>query len=201
MKKVLSIAICYLLLACSVSFTTGCNQTPTEIVQSAVNGFTLTKTYVAAAKSMLPQITTLNPELAKEVTEYAALADANLDSLITIGNAWLAAPSGDKYQNLLNGLDALVANVDAKVLAAAKITNTQSQAQVLAGFTIASVVLHGVLVALKNKASSTQIKAIPKVTGRVQFEEIRQYLDREYARQELTAHGVDAGQVFSAIGL
>jgi hypothetical protein len=200
MKKILSISLCYVLLACAVASTTGC-ESPTQIVQQAVDGFKLTKTYVAAAQGLLPEIATLNPDLAKEVAEYGALASSNLDSLIKIGDTYLAAPSGDTYQSLLNGVDAFAASVDAKVLAVAKVSNTNSQAKVLAAITISSIVLHGILTALKSKASSAQLKAVPKVTGRVEFDQIRQYLNKEYARQELTARGYDADQVFTAAGI
>lgn len=201
MKKTCSVVLCYAMLACAMTFATGCAETPTQIVQQAVDGFTLTKTYVAATKGLLPELATLNPDLAKEVAEYAALADVNLDSLIKIGNAYLAAPTGGNYQVLLNGVDALAASVDAQVLAAAKITNSASQGKVLAGITIASVVLHGILVTLKSKAKSAQLKAIPKVAGRVDFNDVKQYVDRTYARQQLAAHGYNVDQVFAVVGL
>ena len=185
-KSQIAMLLVWALVCLSVPMMTGCtSKTPVEIAQDAVTGFTLGKTYVADARALLPQITTLNPELAKIVDQFSTIADQNLDSLIKLGNAYVALPSGDTYQALLNGVDAIVATVNASVLSVAKVTNPDSQAKVLAVMTVAASILQGVLVLLKQKANAAQLKAVPKIAGRIEFKQIKPYLNREYARQQL----------------
>ena len=180
--------------------TTGC-ASPTDVVQQAVTVFQTSKGFVATAEALIPELQQINPELAKEVSEYANLAGSNLDNLITAGNAYLAQPSGDKYQNILNGVDALTASVDAKVLAAAKISNPQSQQKVLAVLTIASVTAHAVLTVLQARASRAQLKAVPVISARVTLDQIKPYLNLDYARGEIAKQGYDAHSVLSLAGL
>ena len=199
-QKCTSIALMALMAVLPIAMT-GCGSA-TEVVQQAVNAFQAGKSLVATAQALVPELQTINPELAKEVSEYATFAGANLDSLITVGNAYLAAPSGDKYQNILNAADALTASVDSRVLAAAKITNPQSQARVLAVLTVASVSLHATLTILKASASKSQVKAMPAITARVDFQkEIVPLVDRAYAREQIAAHGYNADMVFLAAGM
>src|SRR6266550_2039137 len=42
----------------------------TDIVQKAVNVFSIGKQYVAAASSLVPELQQVNPQLAAEVSEY-----------------------------------------------------------------------------------------------------------------------------------
>jgi hypothetical protein len=167
--------------------TAGCSQQ--SVVQQALTVFTAGQQYVAAAQSLAPELQVINPELAKEVAEYADLAGKNLASLIAIANAYLAKPDAQGYQALLNGVDALTASIDQKVLAAAKISNPGSQAKVMAILAVAATSAHVVLGALQAKASKGQVQAMPKIAGRVAPAEIRPYLDRAYADQMLADLG------------
>lgn len=198
-QKCLSIGL-MAMMAFLPLITTGCGS-PTEIVQQAVNVFQTGKGFVSSAQALLPELQQLNPALAKEVAEYADFANANLDNLIVAGNAYLAKPSGDKYQNILNAVDALTASIDGKVLAAAKITNPQSQHRVLAILTLASVSSHGILTLLQQRASKAQVKAMPTIAARVTLEQIRPYLDLNYAREQIAARGYDPDKVLTLAGL
>ncbi|HEY2497298.1 MAG TPA: hypothetical protein VGK24_09535, partial [Candidatus Angelobacter sp.] len=91
-----SLLLCFVLV--SIVPMTGCSAT--VVVQGAVNSFQVAQGFVGTAKALVPELQTINPELAAEVREYADFASANLTNLITAGNAYLAAPSGDKYQNI-----------------------------------------------------------------------------------------------------
>jgi hypothetical protein len=192
-----SLIVC--LMLCSV-FIMGCGSA-TDVVQQAVNVFQTSKSFVDTAKALVPELQQVNPELAKEVDEYADLAGTNLDNLITAGNAYLAKPSGDKYQNILNGVDALTASVDAKVLAAAKISNPQSQQKVLAVLTVASVSAHAVLTILQARASKAQVKAMPVISARVTLDQIKPFLDLPNARSQIANAGYDPKEVMALAGL
>lgn len=181
-------------------FTIGCGSA-TDVVKEAVVAFQTSKGFVDTAKALVPELQSVNPELGKEVAEYADVVGANLDSLITAGNAYLVKPSGDKYQNILNEVDALTASVDAKVLAAAKISNPQSQQKVLAVLTVASVSAHAVLTILQARASKSQLKAMPVITARVSLQEIKPYLDLAYARAQIAKAGYNPDEVLSLAGL
>jgi hypothetical protein len=189
-----------MVFVCACLMLVGC-ASPTEVVQQALTVFQTSKGFVETAKSLIPELQQMNPELAKEVGEYADLAGVNLDNLIVAGNAYLAKPSGDKYQNILNAVDALTASVDARVLAAAKISNPQSQQKVLAVLTVASVSAHAVLTILQARASRSQLKAVPVVNARVTLQEIKPFLNLHYARGEIAKAGYDANEVFSLAGL
>ena len=191
MKRISKFLAIALVLSISL-MPIGCTQKPTEVVQQALTVFQAGKQYVAAAQSLAPQLQIINPEIAKEVSEYAALAGQNLDSLIAIAQAYLAKPDAQGYQALLNGVDALTASIDQRVLAAARITNPQSQARVMAILSVAATSAHVILGLLQSKASKGQIQAMPKIAGRASFEEIRPYLDRDYA------DGLLAGLKYSA---
>jgi hypothetical protein len=166
----------------------GCG-TPAQTVQQAITIFESGKSYVQAAQSLLPELQQVNPELAKEVNEYSKLAGVSLDNLIAVGNAYLAKPSGDNYQAILNGVDALAATIDARVLAAARITNPQSRDKIMAILAIAATSAHVVVGLLQQRATQKQLKAMPVIAGRVSFKEIRPYLDRREAERELIALG------------
>ncbi|HEV7676228.1 MAG TPA: hypothetical protein VGQ12_16980 [Candidatus Angelobacter sp.] len=198
-NKCLSLSLA-LFMAMSSMVMVGCGS-PVEIVQQAVGVFQTSKGIVASAQALLPELQQLNPELAKEVAEYAGLANANLDNLIAAGNAYIAKPSGDKYQNILNAVDALTASVDAKVLAAAKITNPQAQHRVLAILTLASVSSHAILTLLQQRASKAQVKAMPVIAARADFEKVKQLIDQGYVRSEITKAGYNADVVMAAAGL
>ena len=178
---------------------TGCNST--EVVQDTVNVLNQVQGYVGTARALLPELQTLNPVLAQQVDEYTALASGNVANLITVGNAYLSSPSGDKYQNILNGIDALTATVDAKVLAVAKVTNPASQAKVLAVLTVISVSLHAILTTLKAKASKTQMKSMSAISARVSLDQIKPYLDLDYAREKIAESGRSPEVVLWAAGL
>ncbi|HEY2496543.1 MAG TPA: hypothetical protein VGK24_05700, partial [Candidatus Angelobacter sp.] len=85
---------------------------------------------------------------------------------------------------------------------AAKISNPQSQAKVLAILTLASVSLHATVTILKQKASKAQLKAMPVITARVDFnKQIAPLIDREFARSQIAAAGYYPDRVMAAAGL
>lgn len=198
------LALCLVALMC-MTMITGCAPgSATTAVQKALTVFNVGKSYVAAAQSLVPELQTINPQLAAEVSEYAALAANNLDSLIAIGNAYLSKPNADGYQALLNGVDALAASIDAKVLAAAKISNPASQAKVMAVLSIAATSIHVTVGLLQQYASSKQLNAMPKIAGRVTFDQIRPYLDRPAAEAQIVAWGAShdqANEIMAGAGL
>jgi hypothetical protein len=174
-------------------FITGCGSLP-EVVQKVETGLKISRTYVAAAQDLVPELQQVNPEIAKELQEYLALAAPNLETLIKLCDAYLEKPSGDQYQNILNGVDALAAGIDARVLAAARVTNTQSQAKAVAILSLAATGAHVVLGILEQKASKAQLKAMPVIAGRATPEEIKPFLHREQAERQMVAMGLSRAE-------
>lgn len=164
----------------------------TDIVQKVVNVFSIGKQYVAAASSLVPELQQVNPQLAAEVSEYASLAGTNLDNLIAIGNAYLSKPSAAGYQALLNGADALSASIDSKVLAAAKITNPQSQAKIMAILGLASASIHVIVGVLIQNAPKGQVKAMPVITSRVDWKELQPIISASINRSRLITDTMEA---------
>ncbi|HEX7289468.1 MAG TPA: hypothetical protein VF532_25010 [Candidatus Angelobacter sp.] len=199
-----SLALCLALsIAIIPMFISGCGTLP-EVVQKVEAGLKVGRTYVAAAQDLVPELQQVNPEIAKEVQEYLALAAPNLENLIKLCDAYLAKPSGDKYQNILNGVDALAAGLDARVLAGARVTNTQSQAKAMAILSLAATSAHVVLGILEQKASKAQLKAMPVIAGRATPAEITPFLDRGQAEQQMVAMGLGRAErerAMSAAGM
>lgn len=192
-------ALAVLLIASTLCMgTTGCSQNPTQTVQNVVNVLSQVKAYVDSTQALLPGLQSLDPALASEVQEYAELGSTNLANLIAIGNAYLAAPSSDKYQQLLNGVDSFTAGIDTTVLQAAKIANPNTQHTVLIVLGLADTGAHLAVSLLKQYASSSQLKAMPK-TAQVDFDLIKPFIVPDYARAQLASMGYQPYEVEHAL--
>jgi hypothetical protein len=124
---------------------------------------------------------------------------------LTTGKAYLAKPSGDGYQNLLNAVDALTQTTDKQTLAASRVTNTQSQSKTLAILTVGSIGAHALLTLLEQKATSAQLSKMPAITARVSFDQIKEIfhkqVDKEMVCSELARKGYDPNAVLAQVGL
>lgn len=165
----------------------GCNSTPTQAVQNTVKELNAVKNYIAAANTFATALSQVDPSLAAEITKYANVANTAVDKLVQIGNTYLEKPDAQGYQVLLNGVDALVANVDQELLKAAHIANPQSQSKVLLYLGLVATGLHLINGFLVQKASPAQLRAVPPVAARVDFNLIRPYLNRAHAAEDLQA--------------
>lgn len=189
-------------IACLMVAFVGCSLT--TIVQKTVTGLNIVKNGIAEINNLMPELQTINPELATVTAKFTALAGPTTDNLITIGNNYLAKPSGDGYQQLLNGVDAMTQSIDTNVLASERVINVQSQAKVIASLVIISVGSHGVLDLLESKATQAQLKAMPVITARVDFNEIKRLVgkDPDRIRSELArmTSPYEANQLMEHIG-
>lgn len=195
-----ALMLCFALIA--MPFTTGCTQAQVVSAMQKVD------TGLKIAKGILPQASLISQELQQAdpaAAEYFApllvKAGPALDKLIAGTEAYIANPGADAYQAVLNGVDAFTAQVDQAALDTAGIKNPQSQAKVVAWIALFSTGLHVTLGILDSYASSKQKKAVPAVSARVSFDQIRPFLNRSYARDELSAMGYsNPDQLMTAAG-
>lgn len=173
---------------------------PVQVVQDVVTALNNSLPYIGQAPALAADLRVLDPQIADAVQAFAPIVKANVENAIKIGNDYIARPSGDVYQQLLNAADALVAQVDNQVLQAARITNPLSQQKVLVFLGFIATGLHIVLGLLKQYASKSQIRNMPK-TAHVDFDRVKPYLNRDYATQQLAAMHYDAGRVLQAYGM
>jgi hypothetical protein len=188
----------YVVLAVAIGCTP---QSQAQGVQNVVTQLKNIQPIIKDAENLATVYAQLDPALSAAILEYTKLADDNITSLLKIGNDYLARPSADNYQALLNGVDAFAASIDAKVLEAARISNPQTQQKILMLLALAATIIHIAVGILQQHASAKQLKTMPKLTGRVRFEQIKPYLDRAYARAELARMGYDADAALSAFGM
>jgi hypothetical protein len=183
-----ALMLCLALLI--LPFTTGCTQA--EVVgamQKVDTGLKIAKSVIPQAKLIVQELQQVDPDAAEYLTPFLQKADPALDKLIAAAEAYIANPGNDAYQAVLNGVDAFTAQVDQEALATAGIKNPQSQAKVVGWIAVFSTGLHVTLGILDSYATSKQKKAVPAVSARVSFDQIRPFLNRSYAHDELAQMG------------
>jgi len=183
-----ALMLCFALI--TLPFTTGCTQSQAVAAMQKVDtGLKIAKGVIPQANLILQELQQVDPEAAEYFTPLLQKADPALDKLIAAAEAYIANPGADAYQAVLNGVDAFTAQVDQAALGTAGIKNPQSQAKVVSWIAFFSTGLHVTLGILDSYATSKQKKAVPAVSARVSFDQIRPFLNRSYARDELTAMG------------
>jgi len=154
------------------------------------------------ASLILQELQQVDPEAAEYFSPFLQKADPALASLIAAADNYIANPGADAYQALLNGVDAFTAQIDQAALGTAGIKNQQSQAKVVGWIAVFSTGLHVTLGILDSYATSKQKKAVPAVSARVSFDQIRPFLNRSYARKELSQMGyTNPDQILTYAGL
>lgn len=156
--------------------------------------------FLDQAPAIAADLRLLDPALADQIEKWAPIIRTNAQNAIALGKGYLAAPSGDNYQKLLNAVDALGQTVNQQVLSAAKITNPASQQKVLALLGLVATGIHLSVALLKQHATSSQINNLPAI-ARVDFRKVRPYLNRGYAHDQLAAQGFDANAVLASVGM
>ena len=183
--------LCVTLLL-STLFTTGCTYSQAQVVaavQKVDTGLKIVKGIIPQANLILQELQNVDPEAAEYFAPFLQKADPALDKLIAAADNYIANPGADAYQAILNGVDAFTAQVDQAALATAGIKNPQSQAKVVGWIAVFSTGLHVTMGILDSYATSKQKKAVPAVSARVSFDQIRPFLNRSYAHDELAAMG------------
>jgi hypothetical protein len=185
-----ALMLCFALITLPVM--SGCTYSQAEVVaavQKADTGLKIAKGILPQANLILQELQQADPEAAEYFSPFLQKADPALDKLIAAADNYISNPGADAYQAVLNGLDAFTAQVDQAALGTAGVKNPQSQAKVVAWIAVFSTGLHVSLTILDSYATSKQKKAVPAVSARVSFDQIRPFLNRSYAREELSAMG------------
>lgn len=183
-----ALMLCFALI--TLPFTTGCTQAQVVgAMQKVDTGLKIAKGVLPQASLILQELQQVDPEAAEYFSPFLQKADPALDKLIAAAETYIANPGADAYQAVLNGVDAFTAQVDQAALGTAGIKNPQSQAKVVGWIAVFSTGLHVTLGILDSYATSKQKKAVPAVTARVSFDQIQPFLNRSYARAELSQMG------------
>lgn len=204
-NKCVSILFICLMAAMPVVTMTGCSFSQAEVVnavQKVEVGLKTAKAIIPQAHVILQELQSVDPEASEYFANVLSKADPALDKLIAASDAYVQNPGNDSFQALLNGVDAFTAQVDQAALQTVGIKNQQSQAKVVAWIALFSTGLHVTLGILDAYASSKQKKAVPTASAHVSFDQIRPFLDRKYAHDQLAAMGyTNPDEILSYAGL
>jgi hypothetical protein len=187
LTSVLSIA-----LVLMTFLTTGCNYSQADVVnavQTIEAGLKTAQALLPQGNVILQELEQVDPGAIAEYGPFISNAQTLVGKAITASDAYLANPGADAYQALLNAVDAITAQADQQLLASLKIVNPNSQIKVTGWIALFSTGLHVALTVAESYATSKQKKAVPAVTARVPFNQVRPFLNRSYAREELTSMG------------
>jgi hypothetical protein len=186
LTSVLSIALVLM------TFLTGCSFSQSDVlsaVQKIESGLKTAQALLPQGKTILAELEQIDPGAVAEYGPFLVSADTLLGKAIAAADNYQANPGPDAYQAVLNAIDAITAQADQAALASLKIVNPQSQFRVTSWIALLATALHVALTLAESYATSKQKKAVPAVTARVPFDQIRPLLKREYARQELAGMG------------
>jgi hypothetical protein len=197
-----ALMLCFALI--TTPLMTGCTYNQAQVVaavQKVDTGLKIAKGILPQARLILQELQQIDPEAAEYFSPFLQKADPALDKLIAAADTYIANPGADAYQALLNGVDAFTAQVDQAALGTAGVKNPQSQAKVVGWIAVFSTGLHVTLAILDSYSTNKQKKAVPAVSARVSFDQIRPFLNRSYAREELSAMGYsNPDQLMTAAG-
>lgn len=185
-----ALMLCFALI--SMPLMTGCTYNQAEVVaavQKVDTGLKIAKGILPQANLILQELQQVDPEAAEYFAPLLQKADPLLTKLIAASDNYIANPGADAYQALLNGVDSFTAQVDQAALDTVNIKNQKSQAKVVGWIAFFATGLHVSLGILNAYATSKQKKAVPAVSARVSFDQIRPFLNRSYAHDELAQMG------------
>lgn len=199
-----AVMLCFALIVLPM-MTTGCTYNQAQVtsaVQKVEIALKDIQSQIPVATVLVSDLSSLDPPAALIALPVLGIANIGLTKAVAACDAYVKNPGATAYQALLNIVDDLVAQIDLQALAAAKITNPQSQTKAVASIGFFTTGIHLALGILQQFASSSQISAVPAQTARVSFEQIRPFLKRDEAKQELTKLGFShVDQILSAQGL
>lgn len=197
-----AVGLCFALVLVPMGMT-GCTYSQAQVtaaVQHVEAGLKDAQAQLPAANLLISELQIVDPNASTLPRVVVDLVTAASPKLIAACDTYLANPSADAYQALLNGVDALTEQIDQQALAMLKIENPQSQLKAVAGIAFAVTGFHVVLGVLQQFASSKQTKAVPAQTAHVSLDQVRPFINREYARHELADMGYDADAALAAYG-
>lgn len=180
---------------------TGC--TPAQILKVVQNVESVAQGVQAnlpAANALLTDLQTLDPEAYEFVKPVVDAAPVGIQKVIAACENYKSNPGDDNYQALLNLVDALTSQVDQAALKLAGIKNPDSKTKAVAGIAMFSTGLHISLGLLEANASSKQKTAVPAHPA-VAWNQVKPFIDRNYAVKVLDGLGYDGEQCLKAAGL
>jgi hypothetical protein len=203
-KAALSVLLCACLLVVPLGIS-GCSYSQAQVsaaIQRVENGLKTTEALLPQAEVIEADLRTVAPEVAEYLAPILANAKPALEKVIAACDAYLANPGADAFQAILNGADAITAQVDQAALRIAGIKNPDSRQKAATYVGLASTGLHVALGILENYATKKQVQAVKSARAHVPFEQVRPFINREYARQELVDLGYDQpDRILAAAGL
>lgn len=185
-----ALMLCFALI--TTPLMTGCTYNQAEVVaavQKVDTGLKIARGTLPQANLILQELQVVNPEAAEYFAPFLQKAAPDLDKLIAAAETYIANPGTDAYQALLNGVDAFTSQIDLAALGTNGIKNAQAQAKVVGWIALFSTGLHVTLGILDAYATGKQKKAMLAVSARVSFDQIRPFLNRSYAHDELAQMG------------
>ncbi len=185
LRSLVAVVLVAALIVLPVSCTPGQITKAVDAVKSFAQGV---QANLPGANALLADLKVINPEAASYLQPIADQAPAALQKVVAACDAYSALPGSDTYQSILNIVDAFTGQIDQAALKIAGIKNKNSQDKAVAFIAIFSTAAHLALTLLRNHASGTQINAVPK-TPQVAMRQMREFIDRDRARQLLTAAG------------
>lgn len=176
-------------LLLSATMTVGCSGT--SVAENIVNWTPALQSAVAAVNSTAG---VLDPAAAPIFTAATAGFDAASNTLVAQAKAYLANPTAGILAQLQTAVVTFQQQVNASLLAAAKITSPASQQKALADINAVATVVNSIL-ALVESISSKAAVARMAAQSTIKLAAVRPYLDEESAVATVAAHYSEPVQV------
>jgi hypothetical protein len=152
-KSFITFSVVFVLLACILLPTTGCTQSQVSgVVAKIVNVLPGIK---AANSAVAAVVSVIDPAIAVPVVAFTAVINGGITELDTLCTNYLKSPNTSIWASIIQTSDNLVTNGDAQLLAAARISNPDSQSKATAVIGTLDALLH----VLDGWISSTQTPA------------------------------------------
>lgn len=157
----------------------GC--TGTQVAQDIVNW---TPTIVSTANVVGTTVSALAPQDAILISAFVAGFDVTAQTISNQAQAYLANPNGTLLQTLQAQVTAFQQSVNSALLQAVRITNPQSQQQIIAAIQALSVGVNAVLALIASIKGNT----VAASQAAVKVAMVARYLDRKQAVAMVAAH-------------
>jgi hypothetical protein len=171
-----------IILLLAVPFESGCSAT--TVAQDIVNW---TPTIVSTAQTVASTVAILAPQDAVIIGTATAGFTVAADTLANQAKAYRANPGQTTLQALQTQVTTLQQSVNAAMLQAVKITNPQSQQQIIVAIQALSVGVNAVLALVASLKGNT----VAASASAVKIAQIEPYLDRNLTVQMVAAHYAD----------
>jgi hypothetical protein len=170
------------LIALLLPFTAGCSGT--SVAQNIVNWTPMLQSAVATVDSTA---TLLDPLDAPIFTAATVGFDAASNLLVAQAKAYLANPTAPVLQQLQTAVVAFQQQVNASLLQAARITNPNSQQQVLNAINAVATIVSEMLALVTSISSKTAVARMASQST-IKLAQVRPYMDEGKAAAMVAVH-------------